>query len=239
MRRRRVKAGELRQASVLGYETGRFMANDVSPALYFQIFGLKPGRGEKRRLAIVEAFVECLASEGLDKTSFEAIGKRVGMTRTHVAYFFANREELIFTTVRYIIATGQEILLGHLAKATTPDECLRAVIEGPFLWMEKHPHHSAVMGQFYYLCTYEKKFRDLQAMIQKGGEERLRACLSQMTDLSPAAARSLARSIQALSAGTLNYYFSCDYGVPLPKLRADTVRAAMDWVNYLRSSAKS
>lgn len=212
------------------------MKDEISPSLFFQIFGLKPGRGEKRRLAIVRAFIDCIASVGLDNTSFDTIGKKVKMSRTHVAYFFPNRDELIRTAIRFAVATGQEVTVSHVENFQGPEARLKAVVEGPFHWLEKHPKHGAVMLMFYYLCTYDPKYRELQAVIQRMGEERIRACVGQLSDLSPQTAKKLSRNIQALLGGTLQYYFTCDYGIALPKLRDETVKACMDWVALSRSA---
>jgi len=215
------------------------MANEVSPSLYFQIFGLRPGRGEKRRLAIVQAFIDCLATEGLDKTSFDTVGKRIKMTRTHVAYFFPNRDELIRTAIRFVVATGQEYTVSSVEKYQTPEDRLRGVVEGPFIWLEKNPKHASVMLMFQYLATYDSKYQELQIAIQKMGEQRIRAVVEQLSDLTPSTTQKLARSVQALLMGTLSYAFTTDYGVPLPKLREQTVRAVMDWVSHFRSTGNN
>ncbi len=206
------------------------MNKNISPALYFQVFGLKPGRGEQRRLAIVEAFIDCLCTEGLDRTTFDSVGKKLGMTRTHVAYFFANRDELVFTAIRFVIATGQEVTVAHLEQAKSPQAQLKAAIEGPFVWLEKYPQHAAVMLMFYYLCSYEQKYRDLQTLIQQTGEARLLACVAPLTELPSAAARNLARNIQALMAGRIQYAFIGDYGASVSKLASETVSVALDWI---------
>jgi len=198
--------------------------------LVSQVFDVKRTKGETRKIKIMEAVIECLATRGLEETTFEAIGKLVKMERTHVTYYFPNRKELIMTAVRYAVAIGQQITIGHVQKAKTWKERLKAVIEGPFEWIEKYPKHAPVMAFFYYLCSYDKDYRELQAAIQSGGEERLAATLQSLVDarkLSPAKATDLARTIQAHMAGTLHLFYSCDYPLTLKQLKTKTVEHAM------------
>ncbi|MBI3295829.1 MAG: TetR/AcrR family transcriptional regulator [Deltaproteobacteria bacterium] len=198
-------------------------------ALYHQIFDIKPGRGEARKVKIVEAFIDLVASDGIDHISFETLGKRVKMNRTHVAYYFANRDELIRTAVRYAVAVGQHITIGHTQAATGWREKLECVVEGPFHWMERHPKHASVMGLFYYLCSCDPSYRELQNSIRSMGEARILSCLKG-SGLGHKRSVEVARQIQCLMAGVLNSFFSSDYPVPLAQLRRQTVKAAFDWV---------
>lgn len=204
--------------------------NEFPSALYFQIFDLKPGRGEERKIRIIEAFIELLASKGLENTSFDTLGKKVKMTRTHVAYYFANRDELIRTAVRYAVAVGQHITIGHVQEATTWREQLRCVVEGPFEWLEKYPSHASVMALFYYLCTYDPSYRELQNSIRSMGEQRILSCFK-ASSIPSSEAILLARTIQSLMAGTLHNYFASDYPMDLDKLRKHTVKTVMQWVS--------
>lgn len=199
-------------------------------ALYYQIFDIKPGRGEERKLKIIEAFIDCVASRGLDHTSFDTIGKMVRMNRTHVAYYFANRDELVRTAVRYAVAAGQHITIAHVEKANGWRNKLRAVIEGPFEWLDRYPKHAAVMALFYYICTYDASYRDLQNNIRTMGEQRILSCFNFLPAVPDAQARELSRTIQSLMAGTLHNRFASDYPVSLDRLKAITVRTVMELV---------
>ena len=79
----------------------------ISDALYFTPLPVKRKKSEERKLRIVEAVVECIATRGLEHTTFEVIGKMVKMERTHVSYYFSSRDELIKAAVRYVVAIGR------------------------------------------------------------------------------------------------------------------------------------
>ncbi len=203
----------------------------IPSPLLFQVFDVKPRKSDARKVKIMEAVIECVATKGLEETTFDAIGKMVKMERTHVNYYFANRKELIKTAVRYAIALGQEITIQHVRKANTWRERLTAVIEGPFEWLEVYPKHTSILALFYYLCSYDEEFHALQTMIQTGGEERLASSFQSLVEsekLSAAQATDLARTIQSLMAGNLHFYYSCEYPLSLKQLKAKTVQISLN-----------
>lgn len=203
----------------------------LSEPLVFQVFHVKHSKTEDKKIKIMEAVIDLLASEGFDNTTFEAIGKRVKMQRTHVNYYFSSRLELVKTAIRYAVALGQQITIGHVQKAKNWREQLTAVVEGPFEWVTQYPKHTAVMALFYQLCSYDGEFRAIQNVIRSGGEERLAACFQvpiEAGHLTVKQARELARTIQALMTGQLVNYYSSDYPIPLAALKANTVKVAFD-----------
>lgn len=204
-------------------------------ALYYQIFGLKPGRGEQRRLKIVEAFIELVATKGLDNVSFETIAKKVGMIRTHVAYYFANREELIKTAVRFTISSSQQEMIGKIELAKNWRERLALTVEGPLLWLEKNPRHASVLALFTYLCTFDPRYRQIQNSVQAIGEQRLAAAISDVPGITPQETQSLARLIQAAISGYLQLSFCSDYPLSHREVRDTLVRSATHWVEEIEN----
>ncbi len=209
-------------------EIARMPKGEFPHALYYQIFGLKPGKGESRKRQIVEAFIECLAKGGLEKTSYEVVAKKVGMKRTHVAYYFENREEMIRATIRYAIAVGQQMIILRAEKAKTMKEKFKVVVEGNFYWLETHPQFVPVLTLFYHLSSCDPSYRTLQTEIRNMGEQRIMTCLSFVPGMNETIAREKARMIQSLISGALHLYFCSDYPLSFAKLRELTSKTARD-----------
>lgn len=202
--------------------------NEFSHALYYQIFDLKPGKGEERKLKILEAFIHQVASKGLEHISFETIGKAVKMQRTHITYYFQTRDELIRASIRYAVAVGQRQTIAETEKAKGWREKLKAVVAGPFEWINNYPEHGSVMLMFYYLSTHDKKYRELQNTIRQMGEDRILGCLEpygELKKLSLGELRALARWIQNLITGALVTHCASDYPVGLKEIRASVIRS--------------
>ncbi len=207
---------------------------ELPEAFYFQVFDVRPGKGEKKKLKIIEATIDSIAKVGFDGTTFDSIGKLVGMQRTHVNYYFSSRDELIKTAVRYAVALGQQITIGHVQKAKGWREQLKAVIEGPFEWVERYPKHAAVMSVFYHLCCYDKAYRALQNTIRSGGEARLLACFDTLIEkkvTTKKRALEQARAVQAMMTGNLVYSFTSDIPLSFAQLKAATVKSALELVD--------
>ena len=205
----------------------------LSDALLFQVFDVKRSRSEERKIKILEAFIDSIATRGFDHTSFESLGKTVGMQRTHVNYYFNSRDELMTTAIRYAVALGQQITIEHVQKATNWKDRLKAVVEGPFEWLERYPKHGAVMALFYYLCAYDPNYRKLQNLIREGGEKRIVACFQTLVEtgkVSSKKAIEIARTIQSLMAGNIVNYFAADYPVSLKVVKANTVKLARELI---------
>jgi AcrR family transcriptional regulator len=216
---------------MLAGDGAQAMKNNGFPtALYTQIFNVKPGRGEERKIRIVKTMIECLASKGLEETTFDVLGKKLKMRRTHVAYYFANRDELVMAAIRYVVAVGQSVSIEHSARAKDWRGRMKAVIEGPFEWLTQNPEHACVMTLLYNLASHSKPYRELQSTIRNMGEERMVSCL-EPSGIAVAKAREIARAVQAMMTGYLVGYFSSEYPIPLPKLKAQVVKLSFEWID--------
>lgn len=199
-------------------------------ALYYQIFNLKPGRGEERKMKIVLAAIDSLAEKGLEQTTFDSIGKRLRMRRTHVAYYFPNRDELVKACIRYVVAVGQSLIIDQAMATKNWKLRLKAVVEGPFDWLEANPKHASVMLLFYSLAGHSAEYRELQNSIRTMGEQRLASCLEPLrVSGGEATARDLARQMQALMTGSVCLLFTSDYPVSIGKLKTQVYRTCLEW----------
>ena len=207
--------------------------SNLPDAFYFQVFDVKPGKSEKRKLEILEAAIDCMAKIGFERTTFDLIGKQVGMHRAHVNYYFTSRDELIRAAVRYAVAIGQQITISHVQKAKGWKGQLKAVVEGPFEWLARYPKHAVVMVAFYQLCTYDPDYSALQGTIRAGGEARILACFERLMEdgkLNHQQAVELSRAIQAVMTGNILYAYTCQFPLTLPRLKAWTVKLALEMV---------
>ena len=66
-----------------------------------------PSRSQKKRVEIIHAVIDSVSSVGIHETSADPLGKRLKMSRSHVAYYFPRWEDLIEHSIRYVIGGGQ------------------------------------------------------------------------------------------------------------------------------------
>jgi AcrR family transcriptional regulator len=203
----------------------------IPEALFFQVFDVKPGKHERKKIEILEAAIVCLAEVGFDRMTFEAIGKLTGMQRAHVNYYFSTRDDIMKSAVRYAVAIGQSIIIEHVQKAKGWKNKLRVVVEGPFEWLERYPKHASVMTILYHMCTYDPEYRKLQGEVRAGGEARLLACFEELIQekkVTRKRALENARAIQAVMTGNILYGLSCEFPLSFKELKAWTVKLAIE-----------
>lgn len=169
-----------------------------------QLFGGQLDKRTRKQAEIVAAAITSIAKRGLDGTTFQVIGESLKMSRSNLLYYFDSREEIIEKCVQYVALTAQQITQTCVAQADSPEQKLAAIIEANFKWLDQHPEQASVMGLFYFICTYNQKYRLLHQSIRKVGQERLAACLKalpELSNLTPGKALELAERIQSLMVG--------------------------------------
>ena len=150
---------------------------EIDPQI-FELFEFRPRKGDFKKIEIIMATIDCLASEGLEKTTYDAIAKRLGTRRAHVAYHFGDKNEIFTHCIKYIVANYQQSSLEHIKTAKTKREMLFNYIDGPFNWAKDNPQEITVMLLFYYFCCIKNEFLELHQQIRKGGVERIQFILS-------------------------------------------------------------
>ena len=170
------------------------------------------GKGFQRKLLIIQSAIHCVATVGLENTTYDAVAKLAKMQRSHVAYYFKNFDELISTMIRFVILSAQEITIERLLAANTPPERVEAVVQAAFLQAERYPKHGCVLTLLWSLGSRETSYRRFNTEIRTQGCERIEALieliLSQAGTPDRLRAHFLAKAIQSMVYGYLLEYYS-------------------------------
>ncbi len=153
--------------------------NDAPPFL-FEAFEFKPRKGDLKKLEIIKAAVDILATKGLDNTTYEAIAQEIGTRRAHIAYHFSDKSDIFFAAVKYILATYQNETALQLKGAESGEEMLKRYVSSTFEWARKNPHQVSVMLLLYYMCTTTERFIELNTEVRLAGKKRLSYLLSKL-----------------------------------------------------------
>ncbi len=180
------------------------MEKQTVDPLMIRLFEFRPRKGDLKKAEIITAAIECLSEDGLEKTTFEAIAKRIGTRRAHVNYYFSDKQNIFLSAIQYIAATYQSISLECLENASESENLLDAYLQGPFKWAKNHPEQLSVMFLLYYLSTFQSEYLELNHQIRKGGAQRISYILRKKdTSLSKKEADLKAKSIQNILSGCL------------------------------------
>ena len=118
---------------------------------------------------IVRSAIRCIAEKGIEETSFEAIGKPLGIGRSHVAYHFKDKGDIIRTAIQFVIAQGQALTVERIAAAG--DARARCAPSWkPFsIGRMATPMPWRCTCSFYY-CTIHEDYRATRCHSPHGGE---------------------------------------------------------------------
>ncbi|MCB0417880.1 MAG: TetR family transcriptional regulator [Bdellovibrionales bacterium] len=177
----------------------------TSDKILRQILEFRPSKADQRRALILEAVIEGIG-EGLEGSTVERISKRTKMRRSHVQYYFKNREEMLDAAIKYVISVSQEINVEYLKDLKSPEAMLRAYVEATFEWFVREPTHRSVMGLLMYFSTCFPRHRHIMQQIADSSEERLQAILKlkkSKKGKGDKAAKALAKTIRTLVIGAL------------------------------------
>ncbi len=156
-------------------------------------------KGDLKKIQILEAAIEVIAKEGIEGTTFESIGQKIGLHKAHVAYHFKDKNQIIQTVIRYITSKAQATTIEHILRARTPEARIFAILEGAFAWAESHPTHVASMTLFYHYCTYNRKYAQLNSQIREDGATRIVGLLGKTSQKN----LKVAKAIQAIITGAV------------------------------------
>ena len=182
-------------------------------SLFREILSFRPRTQETRLAQLLGAAIDLLGEKGIDEVTFESVGKRAKMARSHVVYYFKNREELIESAIRFVAHSAQRHIAADLLEVGQSSELLENYFQANFNWLTKHPKHAAVMLLLYYESAFKKSRRKFHTEIREIGRKRIDAILRldpRLEDLPAAKREALSRNLQNLLSGSLLTLFSIE-----------------------------
>ena len=92
----------------------------------------KVGMGPIRRKQLVDATVATIHQDGIAATTVAKIASRAGVSNGIVHHYFTNKDDLLFETMRSLLAELRRDAVERLGRAATPRQRLYAVIDASY-----------------------------------------------------------------------------------------------------------
>ena len=203
-------------------------ANPLNFTVWKQLFPEAPTKSQQTQIRIAEAAIRLYAKEGAQATIFESIAQAAKVSRALILRYFPTYQSLMMFMAKYIRAQLQELAVQRLTAADGPKAQLEAYIDATFEWIEVYPHHVKVWLYFYYLCSLDKKTRDLNTELVDIGHKRIQKMIEegQKAGVFPKGnATASAKAVQTLITGSLLSCLSENRKEDLQKIRKGTQRA--------------
>jgi TetR/AcrR family transcriptional regulator, repressor of fatR-cypB operon len=145
-----------------------------------RLFANEAAKADLRRAAIIQVAIRIISEEGLERLSFDRIGKSVGIAKSHVVYYFDQKEAILAKCVEYSTIVGQSFVVPALSAAAPGARRLRAYIEGNFEWIKTHPEQAKVFILFIANCSRSPELAELYRQIRETSILRIKAILEEM-----------------------------------------------------------
>jgi TetR/AcrR family transcriptional regulator, transcriptional repressor of bet genes len=92
----------------------------------------KVGMAPIRRKQLVEAAIAVIHEEGFSHATVARIARRAGVSSGMVHHYFKDKDELLFATMRHLLADLRTDTVAKLAFATCPRDRIFAIIDASF-----------------------------------------------------------------------------------------------------------
>jgi TetR/AcrR family transcriptional repressor of bet genes len=92
----------------------------------------KLGMGPVRRTQLIAAAISSLHDHGYAETTVARIARRAGVSPGIVHHYFDGKDDLLFATMRHLLAELRSDTVDRLAAAATPRARLSAIVEANF-----------------------------------------------------------------------------------------------------------
>jgi len=142
--------------------------------LLWKLFAVTPTPYERKKLEIIQAAVKVYARDGFEKSNFESVARKCGISRTLMHYYFESREELFEKTVTYVRHHWQQFVIQEIKKAKgSAREELKRYIYSTLDWTYRYPTYYRVQVLFYVFASHKGKMRELNTTIVQTGLGRV------------------------------------------------------------------
>ncbi len=199
-----------------------------------QVLEVQPRKGDLRKAEIIKQVVECIGDIGIEETSFESVGKRLKIRRSHVAYYFKDRQDMLMLAVRYIYSVWQQYTVFKIDAISNQADLPLVQAHALIDLAKEYPSHVKVQMWLYYACVHNTELREFLVNAREMGRERMAAILEKQGHKDRESNIRVAMFAQAFVMGTIFEVFST-YGSQY-KSRLEILREPLvDQIRHLIS----
>jgi AcrR family transcriptional regulator len=134
--------------------------------------------GSKTKQRIIEAAVQCLAENGYERTTFQAIADQCGVSQQLVIHHLKKKENVFPIALDFILGTAIRQTESEMANVESSAEVqLKKYLEVSLKAFRSHPGVPKIYLTFYYLSGFDPKFLLINERIKAGALKRIQEIL--------------------------------------------------------------
>lgn len=133
----------------------------------------KVGMEPVRRQALISAVIEAIHDRGLGQVTMGEIARRAGVSAGLAHHYFGNKNQLLIATMRHLLSELGDEIQQRLSAAETPQDRIRAIVEGNFSACQFRPSVISAWLAFYVEAQTDEEARRLLRVYQRRLESNL------------------------------------------------------------------
>lgn len=141
--------------------------------LYLASIGHSLSKSETTRFTMIQAAIKGIADDGLEGATFERVAKHLKTRRSHVAYYFKDRDDLALAAIKYVVMMAQELTGKKITEASGMREKILAINAATFDWADNSKDHARTLLVFYSHCASTPSFKKFNTILRTEGTQRV------------------------------------------------------------------
>ncbi|HNR89297.1 MAG TPA: TetR/AcrR family transcriptional regulator [Spirochaetota bacterium] len=122
-------------------------------------------REERRKIQIVQAAYEVIATKGYNNFTIEDIANQAGLSKGGVLHYFKTKEDILIHLLEQIYMIIEKTIRKRAEKYQSPERKIKAIIIGYVTIAKKQPAFYRVMADFWAQITINERIRDINTKI--------------------------------------------------------------------------
>ncbi len=125
----------------------------------------KAEKEEMRKMQIVQAAYEVIASKGYNNFTVEDIANNAGLSKGGVLHYFKTKEDILIHLLEQIYIIIKENINRRAAKYKTPERKLRAIVIAFIVTAKRHPAFYTVLVDFWAQVPINERVKSINTRI--------------------------------------------------------------------------
>ncbi len=122
---------------------------------------------------IIQAAIECLAQDGLEQTTFQAIADRAGVSQPLVVYHLKSRQNIFYVVINHIMDAALVETQNALRSSSHPEDQIREYLKVSLKIFRTRSDISKIYMAFFYLSSFDPSYRQLNDQLKLEAVNRL------------------------------------------------------------------
>src|SRR5919201_58355 len=120
-----------------------------------------------RRVELLRLSYRLIATKGMHRMTLQDVADAAGMSKANVVYYFKTKEDLVLSTMRWVLGSVAERIVATTASASGRDEKIRAMVDVIFVDPQRNRTFYAVYAELIAHASRNARFAELNAWFRE------------------------------------------------------------------------